>query len=208
MKVAIKVPIADVLTTWIMLENRRFKVLAIGAICSGMPQFATDGTSAIITLNINKTVQDAGYATSTAATSFQIIDNAKIEAFQNIVDVSIAKFIRGVSYLIPAGTYNPLPMVPNIWSSNVGGATSATGYGGVMVATHYLYNCDETADILNTTSISGAIQLEMIGAVIEAASENKAQQKAAENINFASAIGMPSAVRAATDIRMAERMPY
>lgn len=192
MKVSIKVPIASVLVASIKMENQYFYIREITALCRTAPQYATDGTNALIYLQIDKTVQGAGYGadinSQSAATDFQVIDNNKVETLMNFQRVSVATFRKGVSYLLPLTAYGSVPIIPNVIVTAVGGA--GTGVAGVVPALNFRFDCPEDMDVLNGTAITGCITVEENGKVLQAYEEVKAVAKQQKAVAYAEAIGM------------------
>jgi len=196
MKVAIKVPKASQALASITMENKNFYITEIADLCRTKPTYSTDDTSTIIILQIDKTVQGAGFGpdinAQAAATVFEVLDNDRTETLQNFQRVTVSKFKRGVVYLVPGTQFAPLNLTPSYYSTVVGGI--GTVAGNVIVASHFRYDCANDVDILNATSIASCITVEVNGAMLVAVEQRKAENKQAEAAQMAVSIGVPDQV--------------
>jgi len=193
MKVIFSVPKASVLLASIQIENKYWYVREIAALCRTAPSYSTDDTSAIISLQIDCSVQAAGYGADitaqTAATTFQPIDRDGIVTISKFTRETVAKIMKGVVYLIPGTNYLPVAIVPNYWSTNVGG--TGTIANAVVTATNFRYNAFQDDSILNAAAgqITNCITCVIDGAAMEGYDAAKAIAKTDKQAMFAQSIG-------------------
>lgn len=189
MKVYFSVPSTQRDSAIIMMENRWLPVKAFMARFNNMC-ITQDAMNTEFYISVDKLIQDAGYdnvGTPVSTGTLQTLENELIETFKGIQPTTVAKFNRGVTYLIPADQKAPLPIIPNTVSYAISGTSD------VFVATHYLYNCPNDRDLLNATSVSGVYTLEDNGANIAQVAAQKEIKRATQIVNFGSAIGLPAA---------------
>jgi len=189
MKVYFSVPSAQRDNAIVMMENRWLPVKAFMARFNNMC-ITQDAMNTEFYISVDKLIQDAGYdnaGTPTSTGTLQTLENELIETFKGIQPTTVAKFNRGVTYLIPADQKAPLPLIPNVISFPISGTSD------VYVSTHYLYNCPNDRDLLNATSVSGVYTLEDNGASIAQVAAQKEIKRATQVVNFGAAIGLPSA---------------
>lgn len=187
MKIAFKIPKANVQDAAIQMENQYFLVADIAPLCETEPQVSCDGTSAIFYVNIMKTIQSAGRwdgTTFTAATAFQTLDNPRLEKWQNFQYVDVSKFKRGVVYLIPVGQFAPVDFIPNFeFSQMVAGVNPGTDLE-IFRQEKFRFDCPDDNDILNATSIAGCITVELMGGIEQQIDAMKTVRKVGEVMSF------------------------
>lgn len=190
MKVYFNVPFNYRETAIVMMENRWLPVKAFMARFNNMA-ITQDASLTEFYISVDKLIQDAGYQDMSgnyiSTGTLQTLENELVETFKGIQPSSVAKFNRGVTYLIPADQKAPLPLIPNIISYPISGTTD------VYVSTHYLYNCPSDRDLLNATIINGVYTLEDNGANIAQVAYLKEIKRTSQIVNFGAAIGLPAA---------------
>jgi len=181
MKIAFIVPAANLANAAIQMENQYFLVSDIIPLCKKVTMAdATIGgvASTIIYFDIDKLIQSAGLFAGgvfTVSSDWQRLDNSNVEVYKNFnKGVTVAKFVRGTTYLIPCSQFAALNMIPdfqNLLRANTGLAFAVTSF---------LYQCAEDTEILNDTDVANCITVEYNSAIAHAAAELKAPRKMAE----------------------------
>lgn len=191
MKIVFSVPTADLALAAIQMENQYFLVSDILPILENI-SMVDSGADTYIYLTINKLVQSAGtYAAPvfTVSANWQRLDNTQIETWKNFnVGVTVNKFVKGTTYLIPADQFAPLNMIPNF--INVLRANSGLTFAG----TSFMFQCGADTEILNDTDIPNTTTVEFLGAVALEAGMVKAQNKKAEQAQLMIANGVPAQI--------------
>lgn len=194
MKIAFKLAKANMNIAAIQMENSPFLVSDILPLLNPNGfAISCDGTDVIIYLNINKLVQAAGSYTGgvfTSTSTFQRLDNDETEGYINFQpNVTVAKFVKGTTYLIDTDVVAPLPMIPNMSHSFIVAGVTAGSDLENFRQTKFLFDCDQDTEIMNATSISSCITVQRLGANVAAANAVRTLKKATEVYNFALATG-------------------
>lgn len=187
MKIAFKIAAADIAKAAVQMENQYFKLSDILAICKNVAIAVGSDTKYAIYLSIDKLIQSAGSLSAgvlTASSDYQVLDNSNVDAYQGFngtstTGISVAKFIKGTTYLIPVGQYAALNMIPDIKMVPVGGTSV------VVTSTKFLYQCSEDTEILNDVDVSDVITVQTLGNVLlqsELASQQKKNTRAVKTM--------------------------
>jgi len=206
MKIAFQIPLADIDTAWVQMENQYLKLRAIADLLSTDPVYAIDADDATkvnIYVNIEKTVQSAGSGTNTPAVKFYPMSNQGQDVWNDFQpSATIAKFNAGVTYLIPVGAFAPTTTIPAIKEFPLGNTPTklvipdggGTVYSSSVSATHYRWDCAEDVDVLNDNAVDNVITVRLNGTLSKQISDNKKVKKASEIISFAGATGLDTAM--------------
>lgn len=200
MKCVFKIPYANLATAAIKIENQNVQLNKLMGMLNDIRIVFVDEEvdKAMIYINIDKLVQAAGYIDGgalVAASTFQRLDNDDVETFRNInLSVSVAKFVKGTTYLIPVSELAPLSIVPDMKNVLINGVTDAHFAG-----THFRFDCVEDTDVLNSTAINDCITCEVLGQAALLKASNRAIKRDGVAKSFAVATGVPAEVIRAVD---------
>ena len=145
-----------------------------------------------IYITFNKLIQSAGtYAGGvfTVSSDWQVLDNTNVETWNGFnLGVTVNKFVKGKTYLIPSGQFAPLNMIPNFLN------VLRAGSGLTFAATTFMYQAGEDTNILNDVDIANCITVDYLGAVALQHAEVKAVNKKREHMQLMLANGVPAQI--------------
>jgi hypothetical protein len=185
---------AGIDTTYLTIENTQYQLKSILPLCNNAAMY-DDGTLMHFYIDINKTIQGAGY-TGVAATTFTVLSNDGLEFMDNFQTVTVSSFRKGITYLIPLSAPAAINMIPKVDGVSVGTLDSyiETGAGVNIIlsrynASHYIFDCSEDITILGSTTIANVVTCIKNGAIAQQVQERKALGRLTELAAFTAEVG-------------------
>ncbi len=131
--------------TWIRLEV--LKTLTKDVVCALLTP-----TTIGVWISINKLIQGVRYVDTFAvlqSPSFDILSEAQEDDFGDLTLVTVNEFIPGKLYLLPYAAGAVTGIMPQSTISTIEGTVD-----GLLVPTHYQYQCSERHQVRNGASFS------------------------------------------------------
>jgi len=178
MKIYFEVAAGDVATSYVTIENQDFLVSQIASLAKmiGKPITMTR-KGALIGITINMPVYFQGAGVTGTPSSLYVLDNNNTVAMKNFANTTLSRFAGGKIYCIPYAIVPCVDIVPT--ENNI----LVQGVSTVFPATHWAYLSPTEMSLINQTSVSDVLQvdIDVTGAALNnASSEQKKQVQAAQ----------------------------